>query len=159
MRTVSATGHFGASGRVDRHASQFGVYPHTSPICPDNPTLYEAFYEALDVVFVDEADALQEVFDELFIRDEKLFGDRGHLIENAIRDIRNALHGLYEPGGHFLTHYLRRCDSALDATRCLFQLIKEHPKIQEYLRNRVSFKFQWEHKVRCSLKRWNPAAI
>lgn len=127
-------------------------------ICPDNPTLYEAFYEALDVVFVDEADALQEVFDELFIRDEKLFGDRGHLIENAIRDIRNALHGLYEPGGHFLTRYLRRCDNALDATRCLFQLIKEHPKIQEYLRNRVSFKFQWEHKVRCSLKRWNPTA-
>ena len=120
----------------------------------DHPTFYEAFYEALDVVFVDEADALQENFDQSFIRDENLFGDRGHLIENTIRDIRNALHGLYEPGGQFLTQYLRRCDTALDATRCMFQLIKEHPKIQKFLRSRVSFKFQWEYKVKDSLKKW-----
>ncbi|QKG84626.1 hypothetical protein GXN76_09150 [Kroppenstedtia pulmonis] len=120
----------------------------------DHLTFYEAFYEALDVVFVDEADALQENFDQAFIQDENLFGDRGHLIENTIRDIRNSLHGLYEPGGQFLTQYLRQCDTTLDATRCMFQLIKEHPKIQNYLRSHVSFKFQWQFKVINSLEKW-----
>ncbi len=126
-------------------------------IDPQEPTLYEAFYDNLDIVFADEADALQEDFDQVFIRDESLFGDQGHLLENSIRKIRDALHGFYEPGGQFLTRYLRQSDAALDAARCLLQLVKEHPKIQYHLKNQISFKYQWEERVRKALEKWNPA--
>lgn len=113
----------------------------------DNPSIYELFYEELDIVFVDEADAIQKTFDEQFINDFSLLGDGGYLIEDTVRKVREAIHGLYEPGGDFITTYARKCDALADSARNLFQVILESPKLKRKLKNSIAFKRIWHKKV------------
>ncbi|WP_028776103.1 hypothetical protein [Shimazuella kribbensis] len=113
----------------------------------DNPSIYELFYEELDVVFVDEADAVQKTFDEQFINDLSLFGDGGYLIENFVRKVREAIHGFYEPDGEFITTYARKCDALADSARNLFQVILKSPKLKRKLKSSIAFKHFWYKKI------------
>ncbi|MBA4496314.1 hypothetical protein ACFO25_16800 [Paenactinomyces guangxiensis] len=113
----------------------------------DNPSIYELFYEELDVVFADEADAIQKMFDEQFINDFSLLGDGGYLIEDSVRKVREAIHGFYEPGGEFITTYARKCDALADSARNLFQVILESPKLKRKLKSTVAFKYLWHQRV------------
>lgn len=50
---------------------------------PAERTIYEAMYDLLDVVYVDEADEVQKQFDSTFLTDIPLFGNSNQLFEKV----------------------------------------------------------------------------
>lgn len=58
-------------------------------------TIYEAMYDLLDVIFVDEADEVQKQFDSAFLTDYPLFGDRDHLFEKVYLESLQRTVGRY----------------------------------------------------------------
>lgn len=45
---------------------------------PYERTIYEAMYDLLDIIFIDEADAVQKQFDDAFLEEHALFGTSQH---------------------------------------------------------------------------------
>lgn len=59
-------------------------------IDPLNRTYYELFHDCLDIVFVDEADSIQEEFDNQFITDEDFYGGNNSVI-NKFKRVEEVL--------------------------------------------------------------------
>ena len=59
-------------------------------IDPFKRIYFEAFYDLLDVIFVDEADSIQKAFDAIFIPTYSLLGGQNDLIEKY-KDLRSKL--------------------------------------------------------------------
>lgn len=51
---------------------------------PYERTIYEAMYDLLDIIFVDEADAVQKQYDDAFVSEIALFGNSQHLFEKKL---------------------------------------------------------------------------
>lgn len=66
-----------------------------SMLDPYERTIYEAMYDLLDVIFVDEADAVQRQFDDSFLSEVPLFGHSQHLFEKALLESLGRTIGQY----------------------------------------------------------------
>lgn len=62
---------------------------------PFERTVYEAMYDLLDVIFVDEADHVQKQFDEVFITEFPVFGNGNNLFEIEISKFMQKTTGQY----------------------------------------------------------------
>ncbi|MCA0757013.1 hypothetical protein KP806_18285 [Paenibacillus sp. N4] len=63
---------------------------------PQERTIYEAMYDLLDIIFVDEADEVQKQFDDFFLSEVNLFGDTKHLFEKVLLESLQKTVGHYE---------------------------------------------------------------
>lgn len=81
-------------------------------IDPYNRTYYEAMYDLLDIIFVDEADKVQQEFDDAFISEYDLFGEENYLYEQLfilssnkiMRDYTTLSNGLVSNWSMHLNH-------------------------------------------------------
>ncbi|WP_052646929.1 hypothetical protein [Paenibacillus terrae] len=64
-------------------------------IDPLERTIYEAMYDLLDVVFVDEADQVQKQFDETFLTQYKVFGAADDIFEQLRYESNELTRGRY----------------------------------------------------------------
>lgn len=65
-------------------------------IDPYKRTIYEAMYDLLDVVFVDEADQVQKQFEDTFLNEYPAFGSPSHLVERLDRHFFEQVQGNYQ---------------------------------------------------------------
>lgn len=69
---------------------------------PAERTVYEAMYDLLDIIYIDEADEVQKQFDSTFLTDIALFGDSNQLFEKVyVESIRRTVgrYGQYTGDG------------------------------------------------------------
>lgn len=64
-------------------------------IDPFERTIYQAMYDLLDVIFVDEADQVQKQFDEAFLDEYPVFGKKGDIFETLEQQASQMLTGKY----------------------------------------------------------------
>jgi len=67
---------------------------------PYERTVYEAMYDLLDIIFVDEADAVQKQFDDSFVSEIALFGNSQHLFEKTLLESFRKTIGYYGKYAH-----------------------------------------------------------
>ncbi|MFC0215222.1 hypothetical protein ACFFK0_22785 [Paenibacillus chartarius] len=64
-------------------------------IDPYERTIYEAMYDLLDIVFVDEADEVQKQFDEAFLSEYNVFGKMEDIFERLLNESNQLTSGRY----------------------------------------------------------------
>ncbi|MFD2171022.1 hypothetical protein [Tumebacillus lipolyticus] len=64
-------------------------------IDPYERTIYEAMYDLLDIIFIDEADAVQKQFDDAFLEEHALFGTSEHFFEKLLVETTLKTAGQY----------------------------------------------------------------
>ncbi|WP_369900869.1 hypothetical protein [Bacillus manliponensis] len=64
-------------------------------IDPLERTVFQAMYDLLDIIFVDEADAVQKQFDEKFTEEVSAFGDTNSFLEKAFYETNIITRGRY----------------------------------------------------------------
>ncbi|QSF46191.1 pPIWI_RE_Z domain-containing protein [Paenibacillus tianjinensis] len=64
-------------------------------IDPYERTIYEAMYDLLDVIFIDEVDAVQKQFDDAFLEEHALFGTSEHFFEKLLVETTLMTAGKY----------------------------------------------------------------
>ncbi|MBE6069345.1 MAG: hypothetical protein E7211_16900 [Clostridium lundense] len=64
-------------------ATPYSLINMTIPkvVDPYERTFYEAFYDLLDIIFIDEADGVQRILDGLFLNKEELFGEKLSILD------------------------------------------------------------------------------
>jgi len=67
---------------------------------PYERNIFEAMYDLLDVIFIDEADEVQRVFDETFMSEYNLIGSSDHVFEQLERQVAEKTNGKYEKNAH-----------------------------------------------------------
>ena len=68
-------------------------------IDPLERTIYEAMYDLLDVVFVDEADEVQKQFDATFLSEYNVFGSVEDIFERLFNESNQLTNGRYQLAG------------------------------------------------------------
>ncbi|MFS0555059.1 hypothetical protein [Brevibacillus sp. 179-C9.3 HS] len=64
-------------------------------IDPFERTIYEAMYDLMDIVFVDEADEVQKQFDETFLSEYNVFGNIEDIFEQLLNESNQLTSGRY----------------------------------------------------------------
>lgn len=109
-------------------------------IDPQERLLYEAMYDLLDVIFVDEADQVQKQFDEAFLEEHSAFGNPKHLVEKLYGQLNETLRGNYELADNdLLTQWRKNLDHLHESVWSLYAEIKKSSTLRESLRNKVIF--------------------
>lgn len=68
-------------------------------IDPLERTIYEAMYDLMDIVFIDEADEVQKQFDETFLSEYKVFGNVEDIFERLFNESNQLTNGQYQFAG------------------------------------------------------------
>ncbi|KRE50657.1 hypothetical protein [Paenibacillus sp. Soil724D2] len=116
-----------------------GVLKTRLPIFIDSleRSVYEAMYDLLDVIFVDEADEVQKQFDSAFINEYPLFGHGGQLFESLYKESMNKTLGEYElfSGDYDVdswNHYMSLMERVTRAG--IYDKLLKTPRLQQYIR-------------------------
>lgn len=109
-------------------------------IDPLERLLYEAMYDLLDVIFIDEADQVQKAFDEAFLQEHSAFGNPQHLVEKLLRQLNDTMQGNYDLADNdLLTHWRKNLDHLQESVWGLYAQIKKSPSLRKYLKNQVVY--------------------
>ncbi|MBZ9533268.1 hypothetical protein KGR20_03225 [Cytobacillus oceanisediminis] len=108
-------------------------------IDPFERTVYEAMYDLLDVIFVDEADHVQKQFDEAFISEIPAFGKSNNLFEIEMSRAMQKTTGKYQKyASDKLISRWRSNLHLLDTIIWkLFDKINTSKHLRSYLRNQI----------------------
>ncbi|GED30283.1 hypothetical protein P9G84_14990 [Brevibacillus centrosporus] len=68
-------------------------------IDPLERTIYEAMYDLMDIVFIDEADEVQKQFDETFLSEYNIFGNVEDIFERLFNESNQLTNGQYQFAG------------------------------------------------------------
>ncbi|WP_044640736.1 pPIWI_RE_Z domain-containing protein [Risungbinella massiliensis] len=128
----------------------------TAPIMifGNRKTVYELFYQKLDIVFVDEADATQQTIDQLFMMNQQLIGNRNCIVEKAVYDITNSITGIYEQSG-IITEYSKRKNMMDQAARKMYEIVLSSNRLKNNLKRKVTFKDFLLHDLKKEVDKWN----
>ncbi|MCT4606120.1 MAG: hypothetical protein N4A64_08475 [Marinisporobacter sp.] len=101
-----------------------------------NRTYYEAVHDLLDLVFMDECDEIQQIFDSIFIPSEKIFSENDYIIsklENLANILTKRVMDIKETRYHTFINNLSQFKGAVDKTR-LF--LAKHRRIESFVSRR-----------------------
>lgn len=102
--------------------------------------LYEAMYDLLDVVFVDEADEVQQQFDQTFIAELDLFGDERQLLERLNDDIHRLTKGKYELATNkIITNWRRVTNEVSEVIWHFYEILNNSMETRKYWENRILY--------------------
>jgi hypothetical protein len=117
------------------------AFIHTSPLPIVNPrglTYKELAYEEMDVIFVDEADSIQEAADGSFKVENKLFGDEDATFESTMLSISHQLEQRYDlSDNRYATLWIHYSTEARKAVHFIYQIIKGSEWIRKNIRNKT----------------------
>lgn len=109
-------------------------------IDPYERLLYEAMYDLLDVIFVDEADIVQKQFDEAFLEEHSAFGNPEHLVEKLSRQLNDTIQGNYDLADNsLLIQWRKNLNHLQDSVWSLYGEIKKSVTLRESLKNQVIY--------------------
>jgi hypothetical protein len=104
-------------------------------------TLYEAMYDLLDVIFIDEVDAVQKQFDEKFCVEIDAFGHAGLFFENILEENGRLLTGRYNQfaGNSLIQNWQHNVSDLNKSVWSLFEKLKKSPSIKLKLKSKIVF--------------------
>ncbi|CAM4498950.1 hypothetical protein FHS16_005558 [Paenibacillus endophyticus] len=109
-------------------------------IDPLERSIYEAMYDLLDVIFVDEADEVQKQFDSAFVNEFPLFGDTKLLFERLYKESMNVTLGRYaEYAGDYDIDYWNQCLVTMErvSRAGIYEKLVRSPRLSEFVRRRM----------------------
>lgn len=107
---------------------------------PYERILYEAMYDLLDVVFIDEADEVQKQFDNTFLSELNVFGRPNYFIEQLSRDLQQMTDGKYNlSDDRLLMNWLTTSRQVSNVVWQFYTLLNSSMDIQNYLNNKVVY--------------------
>lgn len=102
--------------------------------------IYELMYDLLDIVFVDEADEVQQQFDNLFLSELNMFGDEHQLLEALIDDIHQLTKAKYELATNKIVTNWRRVTAQVDDVIWYFyEILNNSYDMRAYWKNRIIY--------------------
>lgn len=117
---------------------------------PKERTIYEAMYDLLDVIFVDEADEVQKQFDSSFLTDYPLFGDTDTLFEKVYLESVQKTVGRYGKysGDRYLQEWidvLRRLEWTIRGG--IYHKLYHSTEFARHLRGKMIRLSTWAHNL------------
>lgn len=109
-------------------------------IDPLERLIYEAMYDLLDVIFVDEADQVQKGFDEAFMEEHSAFGDSRHLVEKLLQQLNEKVDGKYYlADNNLLTIWKKNLEHLKECVWNLYGALLKSPHIHNFIKNEVIY--------------------
>ena len=97
-------------------------------------------YDLLDVIFIDEADQVQKLFDEAFLEEHSAFGHSEFLLEKLLRQLNVTVQGNYELADNdLLTQWRKNLEHLNEAVWSLYGELKKSSTLRDYLNNQVIY--------------------
>lgn len=119
---------------------------------PHSRLLFEAMYDLLDVIFIDEADKVQQDFDQAFVSEVDLMGAEHHLFEQMTAVSQSHLARNYGHIGHSLVaQWQFHLDHANTYIHKLFRLLNQSKPLDRFLRNGIFHPYRLLHDVTAHL--------
>ncbi|MFS0615368.1 hypothetical protein [Lederbergia ruris] len=123
-------------------------------IDPFKRSIYEAMYDLLDVIFVDEADHVQKQFEETFLNEYPAFGNPSHLVETLdrqffeqIQDNYNLVDNVYISEWQMNLHHLK------ENVRQLLGEVKISRRLRDFVKHKVIYLSYLIHDIAETLAR------
>jgi len=108
-------------------------------IDPYERLIYEAMYDLLDVIFVDEADIVQKLFEEAFLKEHEAFGNPENLVEKLVKQL-DEIRGNYGlADNHLLVQWRKNLYHLQESIWSLYAAIKKSKKTRSFLKNQVIY--------------------
>ncbi|HFK1458742.1 TPA: hypothetical protein ACGXMC_004488 [Bacillus cereus] len=110
-------------------------------IDPLERTIYEAMYDLLDIIFVDEADAVQKQLDEQFTVEVDAFGNNNSFFEKSLYAMSNNITGRYTEFANdkLIQRWQINSRELEKAVWSLYAKLSHTPNIQNYLKGKLLF--------------------
>ena len=107
---------------------------------PYERLIYEAMYDLLDVIYIDEADQIQKQFDETFLKELSAFGQSNYFLEKMVEELNIVLGSNYGYADNETLMEMRKtCTHVGTVIWELFQKIKESNTLRESLKDRILY--------------------
>jgi hypothetical protein len=117
------------------------AFIHTKPGVLVNPydlTFAEIAYEDMDVIFVDEADSVQESVDGSFLTQNILFGNKDAILESSFLGARNSLDTRYDFSTSKVSKEWRyHATQTSKVAHHIYELIQESIYVRKELKNKA----------------------
>ncbi|MGI2295682.1 hypothetical protein [Paenibacillus sp. GXUN7292] len=132
-------------------------------IDPLERTIYEAMYDLMDIVFIDEADEVQKQFDETFLSEYNVFGNVEDIFERLFNESNQLTNGQYQFAGdpivnewkdklRQLDHMIWRIYNKLDYSHTLRKNISRNlirvAALADSLSDKISDNEESQNKIR-----------
>lgn len=126
---------------ADVWVGTLSAFQHSKPLSIINPYEYtyaELGHFELDVLFVDEADSVQETADSSFMTDNKLFGEPDAIFEGSFLDVSHKFDTRYDYSHDKPVHLWRyHSTEASRVIHLIFELIVESSFVRSKINNRT----------------------
>ncbi len=140
---------------ADVWVGTLSAFIHTKPLEIINPfkrTYAELAYDELDVMFIDEADSVQENCDTSFLAENKLFGEADAIFEKNLLQVSHYLDTRYDYSSiHYSQLWRLHTGQAHRSIHLIFELIQESEYIRSIVKNRSFGIHQIMEKITKSL--------
>jgi hypothetical protein len=137
------------------------AFIHTKPNVLVNPydlTYAEIAYEDMDVIFVDEADSVQESVDGSFLAQNILFGNKEAIFESSFLEARNSLDTRYDFSTSKVSKEWRyHATQSSKVAHYIYELIQESIYVRKELKNKAFGHHQLISKLTKAL--FNPTSL
>lgn len=135
-------------------------------IDPLERTIYEAMYDLMDVVFVDEADEVQKQFDETFLSEYNVFGSVEDIFEQLFNESNQLTNGRYHLAGdpvvtewkdklrqldHMIWRIYKKLDHSFTLRKNISRSLIRVAALADSLSEKISFNEESQKKIRQSL--------
>ena len=116
---------------------------------PYERTVYEAMYDLLDVIFVDEVDAVQQQFDQQFLTETYAFGSRDSFFEKVLQFQNNQITGMYNDyvGDKLISTWRENLQEINRTIWPLFEKLKANPQLARTLKDKLIFSSSLAYSV------------
>jgi len=124
-------------------ASAYSVLKSRLPVMldPYERTFYEAMYDLLDVIFVDEADQVQGQFETAFLHEYDLLGQSTHLLESLEREVVEKSVGRYQDfaGNSLIVNFRNHLASLTRVVWEIYHLLDRSARLRNNLHHKKLF--------------------
>ena len=126
---------------ADVWVGTISAFIHTKPLPIVNPlekTYAELCHDEMDVIFIDEADSVQEAADMSFITENKIFGEEDAVFEANFLKLAHSLDTRYDLShSRFPQLWRNHTSEANQSQHLIFELIQESQFVREKIKNRT----------------------
>lgn len=101
---------------------------------PYDLTYYELAYSELDVLFIDEADSIQEKMDGIFIANNKVFGEEKAIFEKDLLSVSKKNDTTYTNVNNFVAEkWVSHATTATSAIRSIYRMIETSEEVRKVI--------------------------
>lgn len=115
---------------------------------PYERTYYEAMYDLLDIIMVDEGDKVQQEFDQAFITEHELIGNEGSLFEKLVSSVNRKIRGNYDLLSNTLvSNWQLHLDQIKNAIDKIYPVLTYSKSLRKSLKNDIFHVYRLLHDL------------